>query len=77
VLPYIFPVLHVNSQFHWNTTVNNLTLDVLKIFMELDPPLVDQCTKQYNDELAKKVASKKSRKEQWDKLVKADKGAKK
>ena len=34
VLPIIFPVLHVNSQHHWNPTVNNLTLNVLKIFSQ-------------------------------------------
>jgi serine/threonine-protein phosphatase 2A regulatory subunit B' len=44
VLPVIFPVLHANSQSHWNPTVNNLTLNVLKIFMELDSNLVEEVT---------------------------------
>jgi len=47
VLPVIYPVLHVNSESHWNLTVKNLTYNVLKIFMELDQQLVDQCAKAY------------------------------
>lgn len=32
---------------HWNPTVNSLTVNVLKIFADLDQPLLDQCSKQY------------------------------
>ena len=35
----VYTVLHV--QTHWNLTVNNLGLSVLKIFVEMDPGLVD------------------------------------
>jgi len=47
ILPVIYPVLHFNSESHWNLTVKNLTYNVLKIFMELDTPLVEQCSKSY------------------------------
>jgi hypothetical protein len=47
VLPIIFPALHLNSQSHWNPTVHNLTLNVLKIFMDLDANLVEDCQKKY------------------------------
>jgi len=47
ILPVIYPVLHFNSESHWNLTVKNLTYNVLKIFMELDTPLVEQCSKAY------------------------------
>lgn len=32
---------------HWNPTVNSLTLNVLKIFVDLDPTLVQECREQY------------------------------
>jgi len=60
VLPILYPVLHVNSESHWNLTVKNLTYNVLKIFVELDQTLVEQCSKAY---LAKKV--KDEARNQW------------
>jgi len=68
VLPVIFPVLHVNSQSHWNPTVNNLTLNVLKIFMELDANLVEQCSKKYADEIAKTEIRQRLKLETWQKI---------
>jgi len=68
ILPLIFPVLHVNSQSHWNPTVNNLTVNVLKIFMELDSSLVEQCQKKYNEEVAKKETREKQKAEIWQRL---------
>lgn len=68
VLPVIYPVLHVNSQSHWNPTVNNLTLNVLKIFMELDPALVESCSKKYAEEQARLDARNKIKTETWQRL---------
>lgn len=76
VLPIIFPVLHVNSQSHWNLTVNNLTMNVLKIFIELDSNLVDDCTKKYNEKQPKLEAAKKDREDSWDKIEQQASGSK-
>jgi len=65
ILPIIYPILHVNSQHHWNPTVNDLTLNVLKIFMEIDQNLVEQCSNVYMDSLANKAAKEKVRREAW------------
>jgi len=72
ILPLIYPVLHVNSQYHWNPTVNNLTLNVLKIFMEIDQPLVESCSKDYIEAMEQKTASRKKRQELWAKLSKSE-----
>lgn len=69
VLPIIFPVLHVNSQHHWNPTVNNLTLNVLKIFMETDGALVEDASKKYAEKQPQKDKAKKERDDLWTKLT--------
>jgi len=68
VLPIIYPVLHVNSESHWNLTVKNLTYNVLKIFMELDQPLVDQCSKAYATKKSKDEARTHHKNEFWTSL---------
>jgi len=68
VLPVIFPVLHVNSQSHWNPTVNNLTLNVLKIIMELDANLVEQCSKKYAEDITRQEARQRQKLETWQKI---------
>jgi serine/threonine-protein phosphatase 2A regulatory subunit B' len=72
VLPVIYSVLHVNSQSHWNSTVSSLTLNVLKIFMELDSQLVEECSKRNQDEQPKREAAEQLRKETWKKLTEAE-----
>jgi hypothetical protein len=67
VLPIIFPSLHLNSQSHWNPTVHNLTLNVLKIFMDLDANLVEDCQKKYL-ERKEKEPERKVLDERWEKV---------
>jgi len=71
ILPIIYPVLYVNSEHHWNPTVNNLTLNVLKIFQEIDDTLVESCSKAYTESLEKKSTASKTRNNLWDELSKA------
>jgi len=68
ILPIIYPVLHVNSQYHWNATVNNLALHVLKIFMELDQTLVEKCSSEYVESQEGKAEREKARREAWNSL---------
>jgi len=65
LLPILYPVLHVNSQCHWNPTVTNLTYNVLKIFTELDSVLVDGCATTYETETAAKEDKEKKREDTW------------
>lgn len=73
VLPIIFPVLQNNSKFHWNPTVNNLTVHVLKIFMEIDATLVNECQKRYLENEKKREQRQKQREETWRALSEAHK----
>jgi len=79
ILPIIYPVLHENSEGHWNLTVKNLTHNVLKIFIELDQEhstaVVETCSKDYIERKKKKEARQKMhyemlRKEQQERDVK-------
>lgn len=72
VLPVLYPVLHVNSQSHWNPTVNNLTLNVLKIFMESDSALVEECSKAHADAAPAKESRARLKEETWQKLIAAE-----
>mmetsp|Transcript_6401 Transcript_6401/g.8797 ORF Transcript_6401/g.8797 Transcript_6401/m.8797 type:complete len:475 (+) Transcript_6401:96-1520(+) len=71
VLPIIFPALQVNSQNHWNPTVNTLTLNVLKIFMDLDSDLVEECSKAFAEKQKTEAERKEVRDERWQALMKA------
>jgi len=56
VLPIIYGPLYKNSSGHWNATVEGLAQNVLKMYMEYDLVLYDQCTTAYfkDEEEAKK-----------------------
>eukprot|EP00956_Cyclotella_meneghiniana_P005031 scaffold6228_cov79-Cyclotella_meneghiniana.AAC.8 len=56
VLPIIYGPLYKNSSGHWNATVEGLAQNVLKMYMEYDLVLYDQCTTAYfkEEEDAKK-----------------------
>jgi len=45
LFPIIVGALHNNSKQHWNSAVHGLTFNVLKLLMEADPPLFDECSK--------------------------------
>lgn len=73
ILPIIYPILDMNAQQHWNQTVNDLTVNVLKIFTELDQPLVEKCSNAYTDSFAKKLVHEKARKQVWIDLKETNK----
>mmetsp|Transcript_18432 Transcript_18432/g.45242 ORF Transcript_18432/g.45242 Transcript_18432/m.45242 type:complete len:472 (-) Transcript_18432:361-1776(-) len=65
ILPIIFPALRSNSQKHWNQTVSTLTLNVLKIFVDIDSKLVEQCSKLYEADLVREEQKRKRRLARW------------
>merc|ERR1711924_296159 len=42
--PIIIGALYTNSKQHWNSAVHGLTFNVLKLLMEADPQLFDECS---------------------------------
>ncbi|RLN79915.1 hypothetical protein BBJ28_00023506 [Nothophytophthora sp. Chile5] len=49
ILPLIFGALYRNCENHWHSTVQTLTYNVLKLFMEMDSQLFDQCSAQFEE----------------------------
>ncbi|XP_022749543.1 serine/threonine protein phosphatase 2A 57 kDa regulatory subunit B' kappa isoform-like [Durio zibethinus] len=71
ILPIILPALEKNAQNHWNQSVVNLTLNVRKLFMEMDDGLFISCHTHFKEEEAKLSILAEKRKEAWGRLENA------
>lgn len=71
ILPIVLPALERNAQTHWNQVVLNLTLNVRKVFTEMDNMLFLSCHAQYKEEEANQNLAEKRRKEMWERLESA------
>lgn len=71
ILPIIFPSLYRNSKSHWNKTIHGLIYNAMKIFMEIDGPLFDECTQKYKAEKQKEKQKLKEREDYWLKVHQA------
>merc|ERR1712184_3597 len=68
ILPIMFPALYKNSKSHWNKTIHGLIYNALKLFMEMNQRLFDECTQQYKTEQKKEKEKAKQRLEAWKKI---------
>ncbi|KAL8200775.1 hypothetical protein R6Q57_012114 [Mikania cordata] len=68
ILPIIFPALERNTKTHWNQVVQSLTLNVRKIFSDVDPQLFEECSRKFKEDEAKKEESKSKREATWKRL---------
>ncbi|XP_017847372.1 serine/threonine-protein phosphatase 2A 56 kDa regulatory subunit gamma isoform isoform X2 [Drosophila busckii] len=50
ILPIMFPALNRNSKTHWNKTIHGLIYNALKLFMEMNQRLFDECSRNYKQE---------------------------
>ena len=71
ILPIMFPALYRNSKNHWNKvrsekkivfqmflqTIHGLIYNALKLFMEMNQKLFDECTQQYKVNKAPQIQS--------------------
>ncbi|XP_050373739.1 serine/threonine protein phosphatase 2A 57 kDa regulatory subunit B' theta isoform-like [Argentina anserina] len=53
LLPIIFSALEKNATNHWNQAVHSLTLNVRKIFYDLDPELFNECLAEFKEDESK------------------------
>lgn len=47
LLPIVLPALEENTNSHWNPAVHGLTVNVRKMFQDLDEQLYDKCKQDY------------------------------
>ncbi|KAK1306544.1 Serine/threonine protein phosphatase 2A 57 kDa regulatory subunit B' iota isoform [Acorus calamus] len=71
ILPIIFPSLERNTRNHWNQAVLNLTLNVRKLFSEMDPDLFLICQERFEEEEAKLAEAEEKRRLTWEQLESA------
>jgi len=71
ILPIMFGALYKNSKSHWNKTIHGLIYNALKLFMEMNQRLFDECTVRYKDERQRERAKMKEREEAWAALEQA------
>ena len=68
ILPIIFPALEKNARNHWNQAVHSLTLNVRKIFHDLDPELFKECVLKFEEDESKEDEIKARREATWKRL---------
>ncbi|CAA0818364.1 Serine/threonine protein phosphatase 2A 59 kDa regulatory subunit B eta isoform [Striga hermonthica] len=71
ILPIIFPALERNARQHWNQAVHSLTLNVRKIFYDLDPDLFEACQNKFQEDESKENEIKEKRESAWKLLEEA------
>jgi len=70
ILPIIYGPLWTNSMGHWNGTVEGLAQNVLKLYMDYDMKLFDECAKDYANKLEKMDNEKEEINKQWAEIEK-------
>ncbi|TYI10892.1 hypothetical protein ES332_A09G171900v1 [Gossypium tomentosum] len=65
ILPIIFEALERNIRSHWNQAVHGLTMNVRKMFMEMDANLFDKCQKEFAEKEARTQEVEEQREMTW------------
>nr|GMD26209.1 serine/threonine protein phosphatase 2A 57 kDa regulatory subunit B' theta isoform-like [Ipomoea batatas] len=68
VLPIIFSALEKNARSHWNQAVHCLSLNIRKVFYDLDPDLVKECLHNFQEDESKEEEVRSRREAQWKRL---------
>lgn len=65
ILPIIFPALYENSKMHWNRTIHGMIYNTMKMFMEINPTLFDECYNGYTFSQEEAEIKDKERRDMW------------
>ncbi|KAF7723028.1 Serine/threonine-protein phosphatase 2A 56 kDa regulatory subunit gamma isoform, partial [Apophysomyces ossiformis] len=68
IMPIIFPTLYRTSKTHWNKTILGLVYNALKLCMDIDPPLFDECANHYKQQRQLERKRQKEREDNWKAL---------
>ncbi|KAL3646815.1 hypothetical protein CASFOL_009359 [Castilleja foliolosa] len=68
ILPIIFEALEKNIESHWNHAVHDLTVNVRRMFVEMDAGLFEECQRQYEEKAARTIEVRKYRELAWQRL---------
>jgi len=65
LLPIVLPALEENTASHWNPAVHGLTMNVRKMFQELDEQLYEDVRRKHEAELAQRRSVLEARDRNW------------
>ncbi|GJN37304.1 hypothetical protein PR202_gb26240 [Eleusine coracana subsp. coracana] len=68
ILPLIYPALERNTRWHWNQSVLNVTMNVRKMFLDMDEKLLLSCQNNFQEEEEKRAATEERRRLMWEQL---------
>lgn len=68
ILPLVLPALEKNAQNHWNKAVQSLTINVRKIFFDVDPELYEECLLKFEEDEAQEKDIKLKQEAKWKRL---------
>ncbi|TIB86954.1 protein phosphatase 2A regulatory B subunit [Wallemia mellicola] len=68
ILPLVFSSLYQNSKIHWNRTIHNMVYNALKLFMDMNPPLFDECTSNYKPQRQFEKEKAEERLKGWEEV---------
>ncbi|KAL2323200.1 hypothetical protein Fmac_027579 [Flemingia macrophylla] len=71
ILPIIFEAFERNISNHWNQAVHGLTVNVRKMFVEMDAELFEECQRQHAEKEAKAKEIEEKRQLKWKRLADA------
>ncbi|KAI1205920.1 protein phosphatase 2A regulatory B subunit [Annulohypoxylon truncatum] len=65
ILPIMFAPLYENSKGHWNRTIHGMVYNAMKLFMEINPQLFDDCSHEYTEQQNNAAAREALREKKW------------
>ncbi|KAI9264050.1 phosphatase 2A regulatory B subunit-domain-containing protein [Phascolomyces articulosus] len=68
IMPIVFPALYKTSKSHWNKTILGLVYTALKLCMDINPVLFDECANQYKLQRQMERKRQKDREDNWKAL---------
>lgn len=68
ILPIMFPALNSNSKTHWNKTIHGLIYNAIKLFMEMNQKLFDECHRKFKAEEQNEMEKLNRREELWQQV---------
>ncbi|KAG9250242.1 phosphatase 2A regulatory B subunit-domain-containing protein [Emericellopsis atlantica] len=69
ILPIMFAPLYENSKGHWNRTIHGMVYNAMKLFMEINPQLFDDCSHEYTEQQNSAAAREAMRERKWAALA--------
>ncbi|ORZ23468.1 protein phosphatase 2A regulatory B subunit [Absidia repens] len=75
IMPIVFPALYRTSKTHWNKTILGLVYTALKLCMDINPVIFDECANQYKTQRQLERKRQKDREDNWRLLKEKTKAA--